>query len=134
MLDLWPILVDLGLVILTWLVQLVIYPGFEFYSSINLQKWHSIYTKRITIIVLPLMFAQLIFHTLETVNDPNICNIVNEFLVISMWVITFIWAVPLHKQLDSKINLTKSITQLNLVHTFRTIGWTIIFIITLFTK
>ncbi len=58
--DLLRLLVDMGLLILTWLVQLVIYPSFLYYDATDLKKWHSIYTGRITFVVLPLMLTQLL--------------------------------------------------------------------------
>ena len=55
------LLVDAGFIVLIWAVQLVIYPSFKFYSNANLLKWHRLYTKRVTVIVLPLMLVPNIF-------------------------------------------------------------------------
>jgi hypothetical protein len=52
------LLLDFGLVVLIWLVQLVIYPGFKFYSPSNLALWHKIYTGRIGVAVVPMMVWQ----------------------------------------------------------------------------
>ena len=54
------LLVDIGLVVLIWMVQLIVYPSFTFYSKENLVNWHQKYTARIAVIVIPLMFLQLI--------------------------------------------------------------------------
>ncbi|MFT6745260.1 MAG: hypothetical protein ACJAR8_001821, partial [Bacteroidia bacterium] len=53
------LIVDFGLVVLIWMVQLIVYPSFLFYKDTELITWHTKYTPRITKIVAPLMFAQL---------------------------------------------------------------------------
>ena len=133
MVDLARILFDFGLVVLTWIVQLVIYPGFRFYSREEMDQWHPVYTIRITYVVLPLMFGQLILHALNTWTNPGIFPLINFMLVIGMWVITFVWAVPLHQKADRGQDLEGVVNDLNRVHTYRTIGWTTIFIISLYT-
>ncbi|MFT7429007.1 MAG: hypothetical protein ACI9IZ_001504, partial [Nonlabens sp.] len=40
-LDLLQLLVDFGLVVLIWIVQLIIYPSFLYYGSKTLNKWHK---------------------------------------------------------------------------------------------
>lgn len=57
--DLVRLLLDFGLVVLIWIVQLVIYPSLCYYQDKDLAKWHKIYTQRIGVIVGPLMIAQL---------------------------------------------------------------------------
>ena len=53
------LIVDFGLLVLIWIVQLIIYPSFLYYKSKNLMVWHQKYTERIAVIVLPLMLMQL---------------------------------------------------------------------------
>ena len=43
------LLLDFGLMVLIWIVQLVIYPGLCYYKSEDLGNWHKIYTGRIGI-------------------------------------------------------------------------------------
>ena len=46
----YALLVDAGLVVLIWMVQLIIYPSFLHYDN-NLVEWHHKYTSRIALIV-----------------------------------------------------------------------------------
>ena len=78
--DLLQLLVDFGLVVLIWIVQLIIYPSFLYYNSNTLSKWHKTYTGRITTIVAPLMIAQIaiaayLLLTKGTFAIPEIINI-----------------------------------------------------------
>lgn len=48
-----------GLVVLIWLVQLVIYPSLAHIAVDRFRDWHRRYTERVSLVVVPLMFAQL---------------------------------------------------------------------------
>jgi len=50
---------DFGMLVLIWLVQLIIYPSFEFTDKDAFLGWHEKYTGLITVVVLPLMLGQL---------------------------------------------------------------------------
>jgi hypothetical protein len=49
-----------GLLILIWLVQLIIYPGFQRISRDAFAAYHRWYVIRIAAVVLPLMVAELV--------------------------------------------------------------------------
>jgi len=53
------LVVDFCLVVLIWLVQLIIYPSFRYMSPEQLAIWHPKYTTLITLVVGPLMLAQV---------------------------------------------------------------------------
>jgi len=59
MIEISRLLLDFGLCILIWMVQLIVYPSFLFFSDNNLFTWHKTYTKAIALIVMPLMLGQL---------------------------------------------------------------------------
>ena len=65
MLETIRLICDSGLLILIWMVQLVIYPSFSYYKQEDLFKWHETYTKRIAVIVIPLMLGQLITSSIQ---------------------------------------------------------------------
>ena len=99
-LDLARLLIDFGFVVLIWAVQLVIYPSFGFYTKANLFEWHKSYTNRVTLIVLPLMFSQLILSCLQLWNIQNWYTIVSFVIIIILWLQTFLIFVPLHQSID----------------------------------
>ena len=123
--QLLQIIVDFGLVVLTWLVQLVIYPSFLYYQKTDLDRWHPIYTKGITWVVLPLMVTQLFVSIYQCSISPDMYSIIYLLFVSTTWLVTFIWAVPLHSAIenDSTPDILKRLVQ---VHTYRTVLWTII--------
>jgi hypothetical protein len=127
---LWIIrlLADFGLVVLIWMVQLIVYPGFTFYSEELLLKWHKTYTPRITIIVAPLMFAQMGMALYQCIFDFSIVHLVYLILVISTWISTFIYFVPLHHNIEANRDLKSSANRLTKGNWIRTIQWTFIFI------
>lgn len=120
---------DSGLLILIWMVQLIVYPGFTFYSEADLLKWHAAYTPKITAIVLPLMVTQLGIAIWMISGKADLTRSVYLALVIAMWVLTFTTAVPLHGKITQGIEVMKSAESLVRINWWRTIGWTVIFLV-----
>ena len=58
-------IVDFGLVVLIWLVQLIIYPSFSYTAKDELQTWHQRYVARITVVVGPLMLLQVLIVSMQ---------------------------------------------------------------------
>ncbi len=130
-LEVLRILVDFGLVILIWMVQLIIYPSFNYYSKTDLIQWHHIYTGRITIVVFPLMASQLGISIIQLAADPSIFHILYGVFVAFSWVITMALFVPMHNQLSSKdfdSKIPKNLVKFNWI---RTIAWSLLFILSL---
>ena len=128
------ILFDFGLVVLVWLVQLIIYPSFRYMPRDQLLIWHTKYTSRITLVVLPLMLGQVIFHSILLIKSPEIIGFVQGVLILVLWGLTFLKAVPLHNRIQQGNNLNQTIPQLILWNWPRTILWTIIFVLTFIQK
>ncbi|MAD96226.1 MAG: hypothetical protein CMB99_02765 [Flavobacteriaceae bacterium] len=121
------ILVDFGLLILIWMVQLIIYPSFLYYSKTNLTKWHHIYTGRITIVVFPLMAGQLAISIVQLAADFSTFHILYGVFVAFLWIITMMLFVPMHNQLsneDFDSSIPKKLVKFNWI---RTIAWSLLF-------
>ncbi|MCA0131851.1 hypothetical protein [Winogradskyella alexanderae] len=130
-LDLARLIIDFGFMILIWAVQLVIYPSFGFYNETNLIQWHKKYTKRVTVIVLPLMTAQLILALIQVFQKLNWYSIVSILIIGVLWLITFKVFVPLHMSIDlekPEKNVCSKLVNKNWVRTFL---WSSLFIISL---
>ena len=125
-------IVDFGLVILIWMVQLIVYPGFSFYKDKDLLKWHSCYTPRITMLVAPLMFIQMGIAAYLLVFDYSLLNLIYTLLILSTWVSTFMYFVPLHQNIERQTALETSVKKLIIGNWLRTFQWTLIFIYGLF--
>lgn len=125
----FQIVIDFGLLVLIWMVQLVVYPSFLFFDPPGLRRWHAKYTVMITIIVLPLMFGQVVFHAVgiwEAISTPQVIQVV---LIVGAWGVTFFRAVPLHRRIDLGQNTSETIKSLIRWNWSRTILWSLVFLI-----
>ncbi len=129
--DLLKILFNTGLFILIWIVQLVIYPSFSFYSEANIKKWHRLYTSRITIVVLPLMLGQLLLYIYTSITQSDIIDYISLCLVVLSWLTTFLIFVPLHSNIETLHDTVFSRERLTKTNWIRTVLWSIILIISL---
>lgn len=128
-LDLLRLLVDFGLVVLILLVQLIIYPSFTQMSADDLKKWHPIYTVRVTAVVLPLMIGQLLIVLMQTWNYFSYSNFASMAIVIALWLLTFLQAVPLHQKIDRDKDPVSAAKELVQVNRLRTFLWMVVFVL-----
>ena len=115
------LLVDAGLVVLIWMVQLIIYPSFTYYKSENLIKWHQKYTSRLAVVVVPLMLTQLALAIVAVFLAFNFTTIFTVVIVLFLWVFTFLSFAPLHSKISeghTDQNLLKLLIQRNWIRTF----------------
>ena len=124
----WIPLIDFGLVVLIWMVQLVVYPSFKYIPAAALLQWHCCYTARITVVVMPLMVAQVILHIGRCYADFSLNNFCLLVLVISTWMTTVTIFVPLHNQITSCEELPCTLAKLVAYNWIRTAIWTVIFL------
>ena len=121
------IAVDFGLVVLIWTVQLIIYPGFRYHSPDELAIWHPKYASLITLIVGPLMLAQVNLIGWELFNRFSWLTVATAGLVGLMWASTAFQAVPIHNAIAAGDGSSETLARLVIVNWVRTVGWTVIF-------
>ncbi|MBZ9628651.1 hypothetical protein LB456_10590 [Psychroflexus sp. CAK57W] len=126
------LVIDFGLVVLIWMVQLIVYPGFSFYQESDLLKWHKYYTPRITVVVAPLMFIQMAIAVYLSLFEFSTINLIYLLLVLSTWISTFLYFVPLHQKIEGNLDLKISSRKLATLNWIRTFQWTFIFGYSLF--
>ena len=100
MIEITRLLLDFGLCILIWMVQLIVYPSFLFFSDNNLFTWHKTYTKAIALIVMPLMLGQLSIVIYQVFLIQNTYTLTSIVLVIFLWGITLLKFAPMHQQIS----------------------------------
>jgi predicted ferric reductase len=123
-------MIDFGLVVLIWMVQLIIYPSFMYYQEEDLMRWHDRYTGAITVIVMPLMLAQVVLYALDlSRGDISVVKWISVLLIVLIWIHTFTLAVPLHNQIAEGTEVSAAAEKLVRVNWFRTVAWTIIFLL-----
>lgn len=120
------LMIDFGLLVLIWLVQLVIYPGFLAYKEESLIKWHPVYTNKISYPVMPLMFVQTGLISYQLYESLDFYSIASALLCLMCWLLTFFRAVPLHHQIDKQTNVVIACQQLIQVNWYRTTAWSLL--------
>ncbi|MGB5358221.1 MAG: hypothetical protein WBN11_16135 [Eudoraea sp.] len=130
---LFRLLVDFGLLVLIWMIQLIVYPSFLYYSSENLVIWHKKYTLLIAYIVVPLMLLQLGFAIYQITAEISAYTVTGLVMVVLVWIITFLQFVPLHGKISKGITDKTMLLSLVKKNWTRTILWTSLFLMSLAT-
>jgi len=124
--------VDFGMLILIWLVQLIIYPSFEYSARESFVQWHEKYTGLITLVVLPLMLAQIGLAIWQFCNGDRSWETLTALGLIALcWLVTFALSVPAHNQLQTIGNDINTVRWLVLTNWLRTIGWTAVSVLSI---
>ncbi|MEM6893962.1 MAG: hypothetical protein AAF554_09750 [Bacteroidota bacterium] len=126
MLTLFQLFFDSGTFVLIWMVQLVIYPSFLFYTTADLITWHKTYTVRITIIVMPLMVGQLFLALYALYEELSVISVARGILILLIWILTFLIFVPIHNNIQAGKFDTLLLRKLVQSNWFRTLLWTLV--------
>jgi hypothetical protein len=130
-LELLRILLDFGLVVLIWMVQLLIYPSFIHFSSTNLIAWHKVYTKNMALVVMPLMLGQLVVYTVSFIQEQNSFNTLGFGLTLILWASTFFQFVPLHNAISKNQSTADHLKLLVKRNWIRSFLWSVLFVLSL---
>ena len=125
------LLFDTGTFILIWIVQLAIYPSFQYYSKEQLINWHNQYTENITFIVMPLMLGQLTLCGLQLLYSLDWYSIASLGIIISLWISTFSTFVPLHNRISNSDYEQSDLVQLVQKNWLRTALWTLLLLLSI---
>ncbi len=117
-------LIDAGVTILIWLVQIVIYPSFRFADVGKFQEWHLRYTSRIFYFVMPLMGSQLALTLWQCGTMARTADFVSLALLAVAWLVTFFVSVPCHEKLHKEGHNAVTIDRLIKTNWLRTAAWT----------
>lgn len=121
------LLVDFGLVVLIWIVQLIVYPSFHVLSDQDFKAWHKTYSLRISVLVMPLMVVQVAFHGIGLYEEASALQIVAALLIAVAWIVTFTLSVPCHNALAATGKSSKVIQRLIRTNWLRTACWSLTF-------
>lgn len=126
------LLLDFGLVVLIWIIQLIVYPSFLYYKTENLNKWHKVYTSRFSAIVIPLMFGQLGVAIYQLFLESSFYSVSSLVVIILIWISTFWIFVPIHVIISEENFSKPDLVTLVKKNWLRTILWTLLFIYSFF--
>ena len=108
-----------------WIIQLLHYPAFHFIDKANYSAFQDFHMKRVSYIVVPIMFTELASGALVVLILPKffLFNISMVILAI-IWIITFLFFTKLHQSLTFGYN-EASVNKLVRLNWFRTVLWTV---------
>ncbi len=118
------IAVSWGLLLLIWLVQVIIYPGFHRIAPGEFTDYHRWYVNRISMIVLPLMIAEVVLSAKWLLDAGAVVALASAFLVLIVWLSTFLLQVPIHNRLKSGKD-EMLIRRLVVTNWIRTVAWSL---------
>jgi hypothetical protein len=123
--------IDGGLLVLSLLVQMIIYPAFRYIEKDQFTTYHLGYTKKITRAVAPLMIMQLLLHGFFLVQSPGPIAYLDASFVLMCWGVTGVWAVPAHAKLGWDGISESLISRILSANLIRTILWAAVLLLTL---
>lgn len=115
---------------LIWLVQVVHYPGFLLVGKETGKAYQEHHTRSISRVVIPLMVAELavavwLFFSPFLFQVLSYLNWAAFGLLLIIWLVTFLGAVPLHSSLTKNGYDNATIKKLIKFNLARTIAWTL---------
>jgi DMSO reductase anchor subunit len=122
------LLIDFGLLVLIWIVQRIVYPGFLYYNTKDLINWHRTYTSRFTFIVMPLMLGQLGISIYQLITEIDLYTVMSLIIIILIWLSTFLQFVPIHAKISKGKVSQKMLNSLVKKNWIRTFLWTALFL------
>jgi len=122
-------MVDFGMAVLLWLVQLVIYPSFLKIQAAQLVGWHKTYTFRVSFLIVPMMFGQMGLALYAAQENASLLNVSILLLVFICWILTFFISVPLHRKIERGEGSEAVLSRLVWTNWPRTFLWSLVFIL-----
>ena len=108
---------------LIWTIQLVHYPGFPAVEKRQWPGYHLRHSRRITVLVLPAMIAELGISAWLTWTDLNNLHLAFFGLSLFTWVITALVFLPLHQRIAVRPT-ERALRRLVRLNWLRTLAWT----------
>jgi hypothetical protein len=114
---------------LIWIIQILHYPSFKFVRESSFTSFEAFHTKSISLIVMPLMIAELLTISLLILKNPQSLILISSLvMVVLIWLSTFYFSIPCHNILSQKHDI-QTIEKLIMTNWPRTILWSSKFIL-----
>jgi len=117
-----PIDVDVAMAAVSWLILLCTYPDFARWRPEGFAAAHDAYTRRVGLVVGPLLILQLLGHLWAA----SVGNWFGLALVAACWALTALWSVPCHRRLRDEGADSPALASLIRSHAWRTALWTLL--------
>ena len=89
------------------IIQFIVYPSFKIFDKTFFLKFHRNYTKKMFVIVSPIMIMEIVSSSILLILNQT--KIVALILLINIliWLVTFIFIVPIHNSFSKNNKLKK---------------------------
>lgn len=105
-----------------WFVQRVHYPMLHLSNGPNAAGGHAEYTRRMGVVVMPVMLAELGLQLHWTLRQPSSASWTGAGLLLTVWLSTFLLQVPCHTRLQEHFDPAVQ-RKLVLSNWIRTLAW-----------
>ena len=112
---------NIYLIAVSVMVQYIVYPSFKNYNEKKFKNFHSSYTRKMFLIVGPIMTLELLCCIyLIYIDITKILSL--GLILLFIWFFTFFMIVPIHNKLNIQFESTEHKRLLRL-NAFRTLAW-----------
>tara|TARA_A100001015_G_scaffold133422_1_gene148066 strand:- start:2286 stop:2561 length:276 start_codon:yes stop_codon:yes gene_type:complete len=84
--------------------------------------------KTIGLLMGPIMIIQIVLISYAAYNELDRLNLLRLLLLIMCWLLTLVFSIPMHRNLEQAVSIEESIEQLIRSNWFRTLLWMLIFL------
>ncbi|ADE53952.1 hypothetical protein [Coraliomargarita akajimensis] len=121
-------IVDGGLCLLLWWVQLWAYPKIARMEPEPLAEWHPRYVRMMTVVAGSMMVLQLMTVSAQVLFQASLPVFLSMALVAICWLVTFTLSVPCHRSIAEGASTPAVRQRLVRTNWLRTLAWTGVFL------
>lgn len=104
------------------LVQIIIYPSFKDPDFKNFNSFHLSYSNKMFYIVAPIMLTELFSSLFLVYKNPSKTYLISLFFLLLIWLLTFLFIVPIHNFLSAN-HSKKKVQRMIRLNGLRTFFW-----------
>ena len=104
------------------LVQIIIYPSFKDPDFKNFNSFHLSYSNKMFYIVAPIMLTELFSSLFLVYKNPSKTYLISLFFLLLIWLLTFLFIVPIHNFLSAN-HSKKKVQRMIRLNGMRTFFW-----------
>ena len=124
------LITNLLMIGISLIIQFIVYPSFQIFDKAFFLKYHRNYMKKMFMIVSPIMILEIVSSFILFIEYQTKILALILFINILIWLVTFIFIVPIHNSFSkyNKLKKVKKLLNYNFIRTFLWIFKALIFI------
>ena len=123
----FEIVINFGLVVLIWMVQLIIYPSFHYYNPKKSNDMASKIYKNDCNDCNSVDVGSIRISIHSVIDNGTYLSWTKLIIILFIWGLTWMYFAPTHTKLSKGILKKDTLTQLVSLNWYRTIAWTLVF-------